>query len=123
MTPTVIEEIAVSRSTVRQKQVLLALFLLSMLALHVLLSYGTASTRIPEQDEAVRESWITYVTRGFFGTTAVEPQGGVSGKELTGIQQMTYWCMPLDLFAEAAWFRIFGFGILQLRDLSILWAA
>src|SRR4051794_16693356 len=116
MTPTVIEEIAVSRLTIRQKQVLLALFLLSMLALYVLLSYGTASTRIPEQDEGFFASpAFTYVTRGFFGTTAVEPQGGVSGKELTGIQQMTYWCMPLDLFAEAAWFRIFGFGILQLR--------
>jgi 4-amino-4-deoxy-L-arabinose transferase-like glycosyltransferase len=123
MTPTVIEEIAVSRLIVRQKQVLLALFLLSVLAVHVLLSYGTASKRIPEQDEGFFASpAFTYITRGFFGTTAVEPQGGVAGKELAGIQQITYWCMPLDLFAEAAWSRIFGFGILQLRDLSILWA-
>jgi len=89
MTPTVIEEIAVSRLILRQKQVLLALFLLSVLAVHVLLSYGTASTRIPEQDEGFFASpAFTYITRGFFGTTAVEPQGGVAGKELAGIRDI-----------------------------------
>jgi 4-amino-4-deoxy-L-arabinose transferase-like glycosyltransferase len=54
------------------------------------------------------------------GTTVLEPSGTLTSK-LTGINQHTYWVMPLHLLAQAGWYEVFGFSLFSMRTLSIAW--
>lgn len=60
--------------------------------------------------------------RGFMGTTVLDPASSTwKSVKLTGIDVHTYWVMPLNLLFNAAAFRVFGFGILPMRLLSLAW--
>src|SRR5260370_37081740 len=60
--------------------------------------------------------------KGFMGTTVLEPASSTwKSVKLTGIDRHTYWVMPLNLLANAAGFRVFGFSIYSMRLLSLLW--
>ena len=37
---------------------------------------------------------------------------------LEHIQRWTYWIMPLHTFAQVAWYKVFGFSLLAMRELS-----
>ena len=45
-----------------------------------------------------------------------EPRG-----QQKGIDKYTYWIMPLDILAQAGWYKITGFGLFQMRMLSAVW--
>jgi 4-amino-4-deoxy-L-arabinose transferase-like glycosyltransferase len=79
----------------------------------------------------VDEAWFTgpgldLVTRGKFGTLLLDPAGSHlrlynTGAFLRGINQHTYWVMPIHLLQLAAWGKLFGFSIFSMRMPSVLW--
>jgi 4-amino-4-deoxy-L-arabinose transferase-like glycosyltransferase len=40
---------------------------------------------------------------------------------LPGIDRYTYWIMPLYPLSQVPWYKIFGFGLLQMRFFSMFW--
>jgi hypothetical protein len=89
------------------------------------LGIATMFTRAPWQDEA----WFgspayNLAHRGFLGTTILDPASSTwKSVKLSGIDRHTYWVMPLSLLLNAADFRIFGFGSIQMRAPSLLFGA
>lgn len=96
---------------------------------YLMASASLAMKRAPWNDEG----WFavpaqTLLTRGYMGSPIVHPRGTWLTGELTGIRTHTYWLMPGYLLFEAGWYRIFGFGIFQMRaipvcsGLVVIWA-
>jgi 4-amino-4-deoxy-L-arabinose transferase-like glycosyltransferase len=79
----------------------------------------------------VDEAWFTgpaldLVTRGKFGTLLLDPAGShlrlyKPDAFLRGINEHTYWVMPLHLLQLAAWGKVFGFSVFSMRMPSVLW--
>lgn len=81
------------------------------------LCVGSALTKRPWSDEAwFANPAYNLATHGSMGTTVLEPSDF-----LRGIDRYTYWTVPLDFIAQAAWYKIFGFGMLSMRMLSMSW--
>jgi 4-amino-4-deoxy-L-arabinose transferase-like glycosyltransferase len=77
-------------------------------------------SRAPEADDG----WFAsppynLLHHGHFGTTTIDPRGYLLRAELTRIDQRTYWVMPANLLAQAAWYTAFGFGLVQMRLLTL----
>jgi 4-amino-4-deoxy-L-arabinose transferase-like glycosyltransferase len=53
---------------------------------------------------------------GYLGTTILESKG----TWMDGIEQHTYWMPPVHLLLQALWYKVFGFGLLTLRSISLL---
>lgn len=80
-----------------------------------------ALRRAPWNDEGwFADPAYTLLTKGYMGSPIIHPHGTWLARELTGIQTHTYWIMPGFPLLEAAWYRCVGFGLLQMRSLSIL---
>ena len=79
----------------------------------------------------VDEAWFTgpaldLVGRGKFGTLLLDPAGShlrlyKADAFLQGINQHTYWVMPIHLLQLAAWGKLFGFSVFSMRMPSVLW--
>ena len=95
-------------------------FAAAVLVLYLLFTAGTALTKRPWSDEGWFASpAYNLAYHGYMGTSileSVEPRG-----QQKGIDKYTYWVMPLDIVAQAAWYRILGFGLFQMRMLSAFW--
>lgn len=95
-------------------------FAAAVLVLYLLFTAGTALTKRPWSDEGWFASpAYNLAYNGYMGTSileSVEPRG-----QQKGIDKYTYWVMPLDIVAQAAWYRILGFGLFQMRMLSAFW--
>lgn len=93
-----------------------------ILALYLGLGLATAFTRSPWQDEAWFGSPALNLARhGFLGTTILDPASSTwKSVVLTGIDQRTYWVMPLSLLLNSAVFFVFGFGPLAMRVPSLM---
>jgi hypothetical protein len=63
---------------------------------------------------------LNLITDGSFGTSVLDPTASFRTNNLTGINQHTYWIVPLYPLAQAAWYKVVGFGLLRLRVLSVL---
>ena len=97
----------------------IALSLISLVYLG--LAFRVAYTRSPWMDEGYMASpGYTLASKGYMGSPVISPNGTALSGELTGIQTHTYWIMPLHALIQAAWYSLFGFGILQMRSISIL---
>jgi hypothetical protein len=91
--------------------------------LYLMLTGAIALTKSPWCDEAWYGSpGFNLITKGYMGTSSLEPTSTTwKSVRLTGIDRHTYWAMPLHFLATALWYTLFGFSILSLRALSILW--
>ena len=79
----------------------------------------------------VDEAWfagpaLDLVTRGKFGTLLLDPAGShlrlyKPDAILQGINEHTYWVMPIHLLQLAVWGKLFGFSIFSMRMPSVLW--
>src|ERR1022692_3881221 len=79
----------------------------------------------------VDEAWfagpaLDLVTRGKFGTLLLDPAGShlrlyKADAVLQGINEHTYWVMPIHLLQLAAWGKLFGFSVFSMRMPSLLW--
>jgi 4-amino-4-deoxy-L-arabinose transferase-like glycosyltransferase len=95
-------------------------FLVPIFVLYLLLAIATALTARPWCDEAwFADPAFSLIHTGYLGTPVLEPTGNY--RHPTGIQQYTYWIMPLHSLVQVPWYTIFGFGIPSLRLLSVLW--
>lgn len=83
---------------------------------YVALVLASAATKRPWADEGwFANAPYTLITKGFLGTTALEPTGF-----LKGINHYTYWVMPLHLLLQAGWYKVFGFSLLSMRSISLV---
>jgi hypothetical protein len=96
-------------------------------ALIVLIYLGLGLTNLFTRAPWCDEAWFgnpayNLAYKGFMGTTVLEPAGSTwKSVKLTGIDRHTYWVMPLNLLANAAGFRVFGFSIYSMRLFSLFW--
>lgn len=92
----------------------------SVFILYLLFTTGTALSKRPWSDEGWFASpAYNLINKGYIGTSileSVEPRG-----QQRGIDKYTYWIMPLDILVQAAWYKIVGFGLFQMRMLSAAW--
>src|SRR5437773_8100901 len=66
------------------------------------------------------EAWfaspaLTLLHEGYLVTTILESKG----TWMEGIDRLTYWIPPLHLLLQAAWYHVFGFGLISMRSLSM----
>src|SRR5437588_2662097 len=81
-------------------------------------------TLLPWCDEAWFSSpALNLITKGYFGTSVLDPTAAFRTNDLTRIDQRTYWITPLYPLTQAAWYKIVGFSIFSLRFLSAIWGA
>jgi hypothetical protein len=85
---------------------------------YIVLATIVALTKRPISNEAwFANPALTLLQGHYMGTPILE----TSSTWLRGLDRYTYWIMPLYVLAEAAWFRVIGFGLIRLRLLSICW--
>ena len=92
--------------------------------LYVTLAVATALTKRPFFDEAFFAApGLDLVTRGSMGNPMVEPLGFSSSPGMPALRVNTsaYFAPPLSFLAQAAWYKLAGFGVLRMRMLSTLW--
>jgi len=90
----------------------------AMLAIFLVLSIATALTERPGTDEGYfANPAFNLLTKGSMTTTVLETYG----TPFKGMDQHTYWIMPLQPLALSVWYRLFGFGVFSTRVLSIFW--
>jgi 4-amino-4-deoxy-L-arabinose transferase-like glycosyltransferase len=100
------------------KQQAIAIALISIA--YVISAANLASRRAPWNDEGwFAEPAYTLLTKGYMGSPIIHPKGTWLAGELTGIQTHTYWIMPGYPLLQTIWYRIFGFGVMQMRAISI----
>jgi hypothetical protein len=101
------------------------------------LSYGTAAAvllfvvlalvlslvRAPYTDEALLFSpAFNLITAGHMGTSILdETSAWRDGMSLRNIHRYTYQVMPLHFLMQAAWYKVLGAGLFEMRALSVLW--
>ncbi len=92
-----------------------ALATLASICVFSLLSIAVAFAKRPWSDEGwFADPAFNLVRYGFMGTTVL------FNPHLPHIDQHTYWVLPLYLVSLAGWFKIIGFGLMQMRSLSII---
>jgi len=95
------------------------LFAAAVAALYVSLTVANALTQRPRIDEGFFASpAYNLITHGTMGTTVFSD----GDPYLKGIREHTYWVPPLDLLAQAGWYKIAGFSIFNMRILATMWA-
>ena len=88
----------------------------AVLALYLAFSVSLSLTRIPICDEGWYTSpTLSLITNGGMGSPVLES----AGTYLKGIEQYTYWIMPLHALIQAPWFRLFGATLRSTRMLSV----
>lgn len=104
--------------------VLPTLLLLIAASFYLLAVYKIATSKEPFVDEGwIASPGYNLAFHGFMGTSVLDPHGSWLHGELKGIREYTYWIMPLDVLAQAAWYRLSGFGIVQVRLLAATFGA
>ncbi len=91
--------------------------LIAILAAWTALALSLAVSNAPWSNEA----WcaipaVNLAKHGYMGTTVLASKG----TWLAGIERHTYWMMPLDLLAQAGWYKVVGFSLFRQRLLSVL---
>ena len=86
--------------------------------LYLVLALASAASKAPWVDEGWFASpAYNLITHDDMGTPVLEP----AGTWLEGIDRYTYWIMPADILAQAAWYEVFGFDLFAMRALSVTW--
>src|SRR3954470_20180497 len=99
------------------------LVLAAILTISVLLSGAFALTKRPWCDEAWFASpAYNLINLGSMGTSILDPHGFTYAPDLKAIDRFTFWVMPAYFVAQAAWYKIVGFGLFSMRSLSIAWS-
>ena len=94
------------------------------LAIFVILATSLALTKAPWCDEGwFANPAYNLAFHGQMGTNVLEPSGHFLNAYLKGIQERTYYVVPIHMVALAGWFKIFGFSLLAMRAYSMVWGA
>jgi hypothetical protein len=88
----------------------------------LILSIGYARTKKPLLDEGLNASAAySLVAHGQFAIPQLEESGMTITARIPDIQHYCYIYGPDYLFAAAAWMKVFGYGLMQIRMFSIVW--
>jgi len=94
------------------------LIALAIVFVYLSLAFLCIQTAVPWNDEAWYTSpSLSLITHGNTGTPILE----TAGKFWQGINQRTYWVMPLYLFVQVPWFDLFGFSLTSARLFAVGW--
>lgn len=96
-------------------------FLILVFALFGILAFSSAATRAPWCDEAYFAEPAYQLLHIGKMASVVVPPSPIDDPKTVGTDRYTFYTLPLDLVVQAAWYRVVGFGLLQLRTLSLLW--
>src|SRR5688500_20255757 len=89
-----------------------------IVAIYLALTVGTALTEIPTTDDGFfANPAFNLLTKGKFATTVLE----TFATPFKGIEDHTYWIMPLQPLALSIWYRVFVFGVFSYRSRSLVW--
>jgi 4-amino-4-deoxy-L-arabinose transferase-like glycosyltransferase len=100
----------------------IALWAAAIFAAYLILAFGDALVALPWCDEAwLSNPALTFLRKGYLGTPILTQFGWGPPENLLHIQQRTYWIMPLHMLTQIVWYRVFGYSLLALRSLSIVW--
>ena len=92
-------------------------------AAFLILSIGYAKTKKPWLDEGLNASAAYSLdAHGQFAIPQLEESGMTITARIPEIQHYCYIYGPDYMFAAAAWMKVFGYGLMQIRMFSILWA-
>ncbi len=92
------------------------------LLVYLVLALWLAYTKAPWFDEgACTNAAYDLAFRGNMGSNVLEPTGMLFNAYFRGVKEHTYFTVPNNLLALAAWFRAFGFSIFSARCYSICW--
>src|SRR3954451_928603 len=92
--------------------------LAGIVILYAVLALGRALSTQPWNDEAWYASpSLSLVQHGNTGTPLLE----TTGKFWKGINQVTYWVVPLQFFVQVPWIKLFGFSLLIMRLHAMVW--
>lgn len=81
-----------------------------------------AYTAPPVEDEGWFASpAYNLIHHGHMGTSVLDPNGYILRPKFVGLETHTYWVLPADLVVQTVWYKAVGFGLLQMRFLSIIW--
>lgn len=95
---------------------------LGILAVYLGLAIAGVRTVMPWSDEAWFSSpALNLLTKGYMGTSVLDPTSSWRTNVLTGINQYTYWIVPLYPLAQAGWYKLVGFSLYSMRLLSVGW--
>lgn len=85
---------------------------------YFLLGYARVVSTTPWNDEAwySSPSW-SLIHNGTTGTPLLE----TAGMFWKGINYRTYWVVPLQLFVQVPWFKVFGYSLLSARFFAMSW--
>jgi len=110
-----------SDSHVGRRRHLLPVSVFALISLvYLAAAFALASRRAPWNDEGwFADPAYTLLTKGYMGSPIIHPRGTWVSRELTGVQTHTYWIMPGSPVLQSIWYRVFGFGLLQMRAVSI----
>jgi 4-amino-4-deoxy-L-arabinose transferase-like glycosyltransferase len=98
-----------------------AWILASSAVCYLFLAFSIAKVKTPWVDEGwIASAPANWAATGKFGTPSLEPTGSWLNAELTGIQDYTYWNLPVGIVAQGLWYKTFGFNVLKMRALGIL---
>src|SRR6266550_3092704 len=97
-------------------------WLVTIIGLYVVLAVSSAWTVLPWSDEAWFSSpALNLLTKGYMGTSVLDPTADFRTNKLAGIDRHTYWIPPLYPLTQAAWHSLFGFSIHSVRFYSVVW--
>src|SRR3954452_1053524 len=92
--------------------------LAGIVILYAVLALGRALSTQPWNDEAWYASpSLSLVQHGNTGTPLLE----TTGKFWKGMNQITYWVVPLQFFVQVPWIELFGAGLITMRCFAIFW--
>jgi 4-amino-4-deoxy-L-arabinose transferase-like glycosyltransferase len=94
----------------------------AILAVFIILSFVSARHIAPYVDEAMVFSPArNLLLHGHIGTSIIDPTSELrEGMSLRGIDRYTYQIMPFYFLVQAAWYKIVGMGLVQMRTLCAL---
>ena len=91
-------------------------FRATIFVVYLLIAIALSLTRIPICDEGwYADPAMNLLHHGSMGSPAIES----AGTFLKGIDQKTYYLMPVYFLAQAAWYRILGANLISMRMLSV----
>ena len=94
-------------------------FFVASVLLFVVLAGGNSLARMPWWDEGLfSDVSLSFRNFGHLGSSVLSPTGYLS---IPGVNQYTYWQMPLYLVALGAWLRVVPFTVVSVRLFSVLW--
>jgi len=98
------------------------LWLIAVVGVYLALAVASAWTVLPWCDEAWFSSpALNLLTKGYMGTSILDPTADFRTNNLAGIDRHTYWIPPLYPLTQAAWHRLVGFSIHSVRLYSVAW--